>query len=72
MKLTSITEVYSQDEDCCGRVNEPTQEIELSTENGGGGSYLVIKTERFAVDDVEELVGPMKKLLERMREVEKE
>ena len=71
MKLTSSTETYSQEEDCCGRVNETGQDIEISTHDGGGGLYLVIKTERWAVDDISELVGPMQKLLERMREGEK-
>ena len=71
MKLTSVTETYSQEEDCCGRVNEIGQDIEISTENGGGGSYLVIKTERWAVDDVNELIGPMRALLARIHEAEK-
>lgn len=71
MKLTSVTEVYSQEEDCCGRINDIGQQIELSTCDGGGGSYLIIKTERWAVDSIEDLAGPMKMLLERIREAEK-
>ena len=71
MKLTSVTEVYSQEEDCCGRVDEHGQDIEISTRDGGGGSYLVIKTERWAVDNVDELIGPMKALLNRIHEAEK-
>ena len=69
MKLASVTEVYTQDEDCCGRVNEPTQDIELSTEDGGGGSYIVIKTERWAVDDGKEIdafAAKLKALLKRV------
>lgn len=72
MKLTSVTETYTQKEDCCGRVGETGQDIEISMENGGGGSYIVIKTERWAVDDINELVGSMKKLLARMHTAEKE
>lgn len=70
MKLVEITEVYSQDEDCCGRPDDICQQIEISTENGGGGSYLVVKTERWAVDDIDELVRPMRDLLKRIHEAE--
>lgn len=71
MKLTSITEVYSQEEDCCGRSGARGQDIEISTENGGGGSYLVIKTERWAINNINELIVPMKRLLKRIQEEEK-
>ena len=69
MKLESVTEVYLQDEDCCGRANETCQDIELSTHDGGGGSYIVIKTERWAVDDGKEIdafAKMLKALLKRV------
>ena len=69
MKLASVTETYTQDEDCCGRVGESWQDIEISTFDGGGGSYIVIKTERWAVGDAKEIdafAAEMKSVLKRV------
>ena len=69
MKLSSITEVYEQDEDSAGRANESRQDITLETVDAGGGSYIVIKTERWALDDAADmakLVGKMKAMLKRI------
>lgn len=39
------------------------QWLDVSTEDGGAGKYFVIRTERWAFDTIEELVG----LLERVK-----
>ena len=69
MKLVRVTEVYSQDEDCCGRVDALGQDITISTEDGGGGSYVTIQTDRWAMDDDKEIdtfAAKMKVLLKRV------
>lgn len=69
MKLTSVAETYSQEEDCCGRPEVDIQDLTISTEDGGGGSYLVLKTKRWALDgdeDIETLVTLLKKILARI------
>ena len=38
---------YEQDADCC---DSRWQELIIATQDGGGGPYLVIKTERWAID----------------------
>ena len=69
MKLTRLTEVYSQEEDCCGRPGELGQDIELTVEDGGGSNYVVIKTARWAVDDMEELNTVVANMLKRVKPV---
>lgn len=49
----SASMTFSQDEDCAGRINETIQQIVVKTCNGGTGpsdAYLVIETERWAID----------------------
>lgn len=66
MKLVGLTETYEQEEDCCGRANETGQTIEFIAEDGGGGAYIVIKTERWAFDDLKEFSAVIKSMLARM------
>lgn len=69
MKLSSVTEVYSQDQDSCGPLEDSGQDITLETNDAGGGNYIVIKTERWAMDDASEinkLVNAMKAMLKRV------
>lgn len=52
-KTESVTMTFSQDEDCAGRTGETFQQIIVKTCNGGtepSDSYLVIETERWAID----------------------
>lgn len=53
-----------QIEDCCGR-NEDMQELGIYIEDGGGGAYVVLKTERFALDydQIDEFCEHLKKLV---------
>lgn len=43
----------------------------VSTSGGGGGAFLVIKTERWAFDDVDEFCAMLKKTLARVQEAAK-
>jgi len=49
----SIT--YIQDADSCDTSND-NQQLQVFTEDGGGGKYLVFKTERWAIDSIDELI----------------
>jgi hypothetical protein len=44
---------FTQDADCCS--NED-QFITVKTDNGGGGDFFVIETQRWAFDCIEDLV----------------
>lgn len=65
MTLTSVREHYTQDVDCCatGICNE----LVIETHDGGGGWYLTLHTERWALNetDLEALMETLKALLAR-------
>jgi hypothetical protein len=44
---------FTQDKDCCSIED---QFITIKTENGGGGDFFVIETQRWAFDCIEDLV----------------
>ena len=44
---------FTQEEDCC---SSEEQFITIKTQNGGGGDYFVINTDRWAFDCIEDLV----------------
>jgi len=53
IKIHSACIQFIQDEDCCGRNGEDGQdgqELFVHFEDGGGGFYFVLNTERWAVD----------------------
>lgn len=54
--LSNIKCEYTQDSDGCSRTNEPNT-IELSTEPD---QYIVIKTKRWAIDDIDEFIELLK------------
>ena len=41
----------------CDENRDNTQELLVSLENNGAGSYYVLKTERWAINDVDELIN---------------
>ena len=47
--LEEIKFVFTQDSDCC-EVDPVGQVLEIETQDGGGGPYIVIKTDRWAID----------------------
>ena len=50
-KFTEWSTTYSQEEDCNGRPDLKVQEITLSaSDNGNNEHYLVIETDRWAID----------------------
>jgi hypothetical protein len=48
-----LTYSFTQDVDCC--VSGICNQLEVSTPDGGGGNYIAIKTERWAIDGNEEI-----------------
>ena len=58
VKLEDIKAIYTQEGDSCGGDN--LQEIEISTQDAGGGIYYTIKTERWAIENVKELADIIK------------
>lgn len=65
MTLVGIKETYTQDKDCCalGSINELTVEAL----DGGGGWFVVITTERWALDadDINAFAAALKAILAR-------
>lgn len=49
MKLESMRATYTQQADCCTSSTDDNV-LEAVIEDGGGGPYIVIKTERWALD----------------------
>lgn len=43
----------------CDNISEHWQTLEIETEDNGGGAYFVIKTERWAFDNVQELIDTL-------------
>lgn len=65
MKIVGKSAEFTQEQDCCGPVNDPNQYLHVETMDGGNGSYLVIKTQRWALDpeELEQFVATLKSLL---------
>lgn len=66
--LESATFTFTQPEDCCGRINEEFQDLTIHTEDGGGGKYLVLSTERWAIDSIKDLECIFEKLYKILKE----
>ena len=49
---------FTQDADCC---DTRDQFLTIKTQNGGGGDFYVIETERWAFDNVTELIMTLKR-----------
>ena len=49
---------FTQDSDCC---DDKEQYITIKTQNGGGGDFYVIETERWAFDNIPELITILKR-----------
>ena len=54
-KIATFEKQYEQDADCCDP-NGPSQFITIKQEDGGGGPFWIIETERWAFESIEELV----------------
>lgn len=66
-KLTSLTTSYFQEGDS---MIDGDQQLELSTEDGGGGIYFVLKTERWAFDSLEELSDLIQDFINTQKTIE--
>lgn len=53
--------LFTQDGDAC--MSNLDQSLEIESQNAGAGTYYVIKTDRWAFDSIEELVGTIKKFI---------
>ena len=67
-ELFSISAVYTQDADSCS--NETCHELELKTDDAGGGMYYVLSTKRWAFESVDEIVGIIEDFLKRVKDGE--
>jgi len=59
-KVEQLQLNYSQDSDVCD--SNDVQNIQITFEDGGGGHFMTIKTERWAFDTVEELESFLKNI----------
>lgn len=65
MKIFEKTFLYEQDNDCCDSGNLG-QTLTVQTQDGGGGNYIILSTERWAIDDIDQFCAELKKVLEGM------
>jgi len=74
MITVEYSKLLSQEEDTSsGRPNGTYQYLKVQTVDNGSGSYIVIETERWAVDDREEWIALWDKQIEPMlKEVNKD
>ena len=60
---------FTQESDCC---DDKEQYITIKTQNGGGGDFYVIETERWAFDNVPELIGILMKFYTKHKKIQKD
>lgn len=68
MKLFEKTYVYEQDADTCQFNSQDGQVLTIQTQDGGGGNYLVISTDRWAIDknDIDKFCNVLKDMIKDM------
>ncbi len=64
MKPDSVKLGFYQESDCCSH-NDNGHELFIETQDGGGGAYVVIKTDRWALDleDIDKFAETLKSAL---------
>lgn len=70
IELFSISVVYTQEVDSCS--NGTCHELELKTDDAGGGIYYVMSTDRWAFESVEEITSIIEDFLRRAKDCEKD
>ena len=65
----SFEMTFSQDADCC---TIEDQFLKIKTDDGGGGDFFIIQTERWAFDSIEELVEILNKFKETHEKIKEE
>ena len=68
--LSSVKFTYTQDPDCCGP--DDVQVLEIETMDGGGGHYVTISTDRWALDDEEDVAKLATMILGVLKQHKKE
>jgi hypothetical protein len=65
--LTETKDIYVQDSDCC-QDKDVGQSLVIRTQDAGGGAYVVIETERWAIDadEVDDFCDALKRTLSRV------
>jgi len=51
LEIGTMTVQFTQDVDSNGNTGDVLNEIQIEITDAGGGPYVVIKTERFAIDE---------------------
>jgi hypothetical protein len=67
-KLEELRETWVQDVDSCGSPNLMINQIDVQSQDAGGGWYVVIKTERWSLNDeadIDAFAACLKALLAR-------
>lgn len=55
--VEEISVIYTQEADCC---SEEPQQLKVFTANNGLESFLVFETQRWAIDDIQDLIDTLK------------
>jgi len=58
---------FTQDSDCCD--SGDGQFLTIRTENGGGGDFYVIETERWAFDNIPKLVTTLMRFYTKHQQI---
>lgn len=66
LMLHSVSAHYSQDNDCL-QEDDVMQELTLEALNAGSGFFFVLSTNRWAFDNLEELVSLVKKFIDHAK-----
>ena len=62
-KISHVRVVLTQDKDCCD-MGDDVQEMTVTVEDGGGGPFLVIDTQRWALDltEIDRFIAKLRKI----------
>lgn len=63
VQIDKVTVEYTQDADDTNGI----QTLEVSTDDAGAGKYFVIKTERWAFDNIEEFISLLRDFEKRIK-----
>jgi hypothetical protein len=66
-QLEAMTATYSQEDDCCYSSELGIQKIELSIQDGGGGMYYILATDRWAFDSIEDLTNLINQFINKTK-----
>lgn len=61
--VTNINVTYCQEGDTC---DNNVQNLEVWTDDGGGGPFFIIKTERWAFDNIDDLINVLNDFKKRI------